>query len=461
MPRESHKQRRESGDAAGNIGYRTDTIVALATPPGRGGVAIVRMSGAESLKIARQLCPAPLADQPRHAHLTDLHATGNKQILDKALVTYYKAPASFTGEDIIEISTHGGHVTPRRVIRTLIKLGARQAEPGEFSLRAFLNGKMDLAEAEALNLMVSSMSRRGQEAATNNLTGQLSREVGQVRERLINLLTILEHELDFSEEEIDATSQNEIEGILTQAIDNLSHLQDTAPYGRIIRDGVRVILAGSPNSGKSSLFNALIGHERAIVTDIPGTTRDSLEAWIDIDGFPVCLVDTAGLRDSTDTIERLGVERSRKELSGADITLLLDPEDPFSAELALEESASHILFVKSKADQITPAKQRNLIQVSIRREDGLDDLLQQLKAVLHSYIPTGEGAIISSDRQLHALNNGMRCLERVKEQLLEGQSLDILSGEIRLGVDHLAEIIGETTREDVIQRIFSEFCVGK
>ncbi|UCD36746.1 MAG: tRNA uridine-5-carboxymethylaminomethyl(34) synthesis GTPase MnmE [Fidelibacterota bacterium] len=461
MPRELHKQPHLSDDAAGDIGYRTDTIVALATPPGRGGVAVVRMSGAESLKIAQQLCSTPIADQPRHAHLTDLHAPSDKQILDKALVTYYKAPASFTGEDIVEISTHGGHVTPRRVIRTLTNLGARQAEPGEFSLRAFLNGKMNLAEAEALNLMVSSMSRRGQEAATNNLTGQLSREVGEVREGLIDLLTILEHELDFSEDEIDATSRQEIERILTQAIDNLSHLQETAPYGRIIRDGVRVILAGSPNSGKSSLFNALIGHERAIVTEIPGTTRDSLEAWIDIDGFPVCLVDTAGLRDSADTIERLGVERSRKELSGADIILLLDPEDPFSAELALEENASHILFIKSKADQFTSTNKKKLIQVSIQREDGLDDLLRQLKAVLRSYIPAGEGAIISSDRQLLALKKGLQGLERVKEQLVAGQSIDILSGEIRLAVDHLAEIIGETTSEDVIQRIFSEFCVGK
>jgi tRNA modification GTPase len=411
--------------------------------------------------MAQQLCPASLDDPPRHAYLADLRAPGDEQLLDKALVTYFKAPASFTGEDVVEISTHGGPVTPRRVIRTLTSLGARQAEPGEFSLRAFLNGKMDLAEAEALNLMVSSMSRRSQEAATANLVGRLSKEIDQIRDGLINLLTVLEHELDFSEEEISATSGQEIEHILAEAINRLSHLQETAPYGRIIRDGVRVILAGAPNAGKSSLFNALFGHERAIVTDIPGTTRDSLEAWIDIDGFPVCLVDTAGLHDSDDTIEKLGVERSRRELSEADIILLLDPEDPLSAEQWADPSAGHILYLRSKADESVPSDPEDPVQVSINREDGLDDLLKRLKDVLGSYIPTGEGAIITSDRQQQALNEGLSRLEKVKELLQAGQSIDIISGEIRLAVNNLAEIIGETTSEDVIHRIFSEFCVGK
>jgi len=443
------------------IGYRTDTIVALATPPGRGGVAVVRISGPRTLALVQQLCDARLADKPRHSFLLELHSPNDRQLLDKALVTYFKAPASFTGEDVVEISTHGGYVTPGRIIRALTGLGARPAEPGEFSLRAFLNGKMDLSEAEALNQLVSSLSQRGQNAATANLTGRLSREIEAVRESMLNLLTVLEHELDFSEEEIDATSNQEIASIISRALEQLQHLKDTAPYGRVIRDGVRVILAGPPNAGKSSLFNALIGHERAIVTDIPGTTRDSLEAWIDIDGFPVCLVDTAGLRDSNDTLEQISVQYSERELQGADIILMLDPDDPTAAEIGAEVSQSKVLYIKSKVDQPANNGDRGIIHTSIVRQDGLDNLIKQLKERLHGYIPIGDGAIVTSERQLSALETAIQHMGAVMGQLDEGQSIDIIAGEIRLAVNSLAEIIGETTSEDVIQRIFSEFCVGK
>ncbi|MFB0516581.1 MAG: tRNA uridine-5-carboxymethylaminomethyl(34) synthesis GTPase MnmE [Candidatus Neomarinimicrobiota bacterium] len=443
------------------VGYRTDTIIALATPPGRGGVAVARISGPQALTLIQQLCSAPLTDHPRHAFLVELLTPHNKQLLDKALVTYFKAPASFTGEDVVEISTHGGYITPGRIIQAIIGLGARPAEPGEFSLRAFLNGKMDLAEAEALNQLVSSLSYRGQVAASNNLSGRLSQEIAAVRESLLNLLTLLEHELDFSEEEIDVTSHQEIAGVIDQALEQLHHLKATAPYGRIIRDGVRVILAGSPNSGKSSLFNALIGHERAIVTDLPGTTRDSLEAWIDINGFPVCLVDTAGLRDSADTIEQLSVQRSQKELAAADIVLLLDPDDPYTAEVEADISQKVVLHIKSKVDEPPPDSKENVIRTSVLRQDGLDELLQGLKEILHSYVPQSESAIVTSERQLSALETAIEHMESVKAQTDEGQSIDIISGEIRLAVNSMAEIIGETTSEEVIQRIFSEFCVGK
>ena len=441
------------------VGYSGDTIVAQATPPGRGGVAVLRISGPQALVIARQLCRIPLNERPRYAHLVEIVSPDNEQLLDKALITYYKSPESFTGEDVVEISTHGGYVTPARIVRAITELGARLAGPGEFSLRAFLNGKMNLAEAEALNQMISSLSQRGQVAASENLTGRLSREIEVVRDSLMELLTIIEHELDFSEDEIDTTSRQEINRALATATDHLGHLRDTAPYGRIIRDGVRVILAGPPNAGKSSLFNALIGHERAIVTDIPGTTRDSLEAWIDIDGFPVCLVDTAGLCESVDTIEQISITRSRQQLDRADIVLMLDPNEPLAFKLPPAEKKI-VLYIKSKADE-PDGKNEAIIQTSIKREDGLDDLLEHLKAALHSYIPQHEGAIITSERQLHGLTAAIQYLEGVKEQPEAGQPIDIISGEIRLAVNSLAEIIGETTSEEIIQRIFSEFCVGK
>ena len=442
------------------IGYSTDTIVAQATPPGRGGVAVLRISGPQALPIAQRLCRTPLTASQRYAQLVEIVSANDEQLLDKALITYFKAPASFTGEDVVEISTHGGYVTPTRIIRTITELGARLAGPGEFSLRAFLNGKMNLAEAEALNQMISSLSRRSQAAATENLTGRLTREIEAVRDSLMELLTIIEHELDFTEDEIDTISRQEMNRALDTAMARLQHLQDTAPYGRIIRDGVRVILAGSPNAGKSSLFNALIGHERAIVTDIPGTTRDSLEAWIDIDGFPVCLVDTAGLCEGGDTIEQISITRSRQQLALADIVLVLDPDKPLSVNLqpAVEKV---VLYIRSKVDQPISNGSKDIINSSIMREDGLDDMLEHLKAALHSYIPPHEGAIITSERQLHCLTAAIQYLEGVKEQLQAGQPIDIISGEIRLVVSSLAEIIGETTSEEVIQRIFSEFCVGK
>ncbi len=445
------------------VGYRSDTIVALATPPGRGGVAVVRLSGPQALALAEQLCSAPLADQPRHSFLTELRSPDQHLLLDQALVTYFKAPASFTGEDLVEFSTHGGEVTPQRIIQALTALDARPAEPGEFSLRAYLNGKIDLAEAEAMNQLVSSLSLRGQVAAGENLTGRLSRDIEQIRETLMRLLTILEHELDFSEEDIDPLSHREIARALSEAVDQLDRLEVTAPYGRIIKEGVRIVLVGAPNAGKSSLFNALIGHEQAIVTHLPGTTRDSLEAWIDMDGFPVCLVDTAGLRDSDDPIEQMGVQRTKEQLTRADIILALDPAQPRSAELKLDVSNHNtIIYVLSKADEHPSDKAPDgTIATSVVDPAGLDQLLGQLVHTLRSFIPTGESAIVTSNRQLTGLKQARDRLGAVQAQLDQGQAMDIISGEIRLAVNSLAEIIGETSSDEVIQKIFSEFCVGK
>ena len=452
---------------AAALPYRTDTIVALATPPGRGGLAVVRLSGPKALAWAGKMCTAPLAANPRHAFHGAVTAPDNGPALDSGVITYFQAPASFTGEDVVEFSIHGGYVTPREVIRHLVRLGARQAEPGEFSMRAFLNGKMDLAEAEALNEVITSLSRRGQQAATYKLSGGLSREINRMRASLLRLLTLLEHELDFSEDELDATTHADIRKALAPVAEQVRHLQATAPYGRILRDGVRIILAGPPNAGKSSLFNALVGHEQAIVADLPGTTRDSLEAWIDIAGFPVCLVDTAGLQDTSDVLDRAGVERSRQQLAAADIVLLLDPDDPAAATLdaALDlddERPPALLQVHSKRDTDgDPPAADGPIPVSVRRDNGLDLLLARLAQVLSDHLPAEDGAVVSSERQLAGLELALQQIESAVEQLDAGQSIDVISSEIRLAMDSLANIIGEVPNEEVLQRIFSEFCVGK
>jgi tRNA modification GTPase len=450
-----------SVEAMESGGYQEDTSVAPAAPPGSGGVAVVRLSGPDSIAMVQKICSADLRGNPRYAFLAEIRHPENLELLDKAIITYFQAPASFTGEDVVELSSHGGHVTPRRIIRVLTELGARPAQPGEFSLRAYLNGKMDLSEAEALNQLVSSLSRRGQGAATDNLAGHLSEEITAVREHLLELLTILEHELDFSEEEIDSISHKRIATTLTTALERLQHLAATGPYGKMIRDGVRIILAGPPNAGKSSLFNALIGHERAIVTDFPGTTRDSLEAWIDIDGFPICLVDTAGLRQVKDLVEQMGVARSEAEMTGADIILLLDPENPFSIKIDLPREDRRFIHIQSKVDDPSKKITRGAVPASIMRDNGLDEVLQSIKIALNQYVPQEETAIVISDRQFGGINKAIHRLEGAGKQLRDGHPIDIISGEIRLAVHSLADIIGETTSEDVILRIFSEFCVGK
>ena len=442
--------------------YPSDTIVSQATPPGASGVALVRISGPQSLDYIRQLCNQPLADHPRHAFLATLTTPDTDAVIDDALVTYFKGPASFTGEDVVEISTHGGYVTPRMVVQACLGLGARQANPGEFSLRAYLNGKLDLPSAEALHEQITSLSRRGQQAASDNLHGQLSRLLDGLRGQLRHLLATLEHELDFSEDEIESTTQAQIQATLEEALTSLKRLLETAPYGRILREGCRIVIAGAPNAGKSSLFNALSGRERAIVTDIPGTTRDSLENWIDMDGFPVCLIDTAGLHEGGDRLERLGIERSEEALEGADLVLFLDPDDPTIA-LNISPSASKtIIYVKSKSDLPGQGSApEGVVSCSVVNEDGLDALHQALIEALQAYLPADDGPVVASDRQRAAIESALSSLTIARDGMLAGQPLDLLTGEVRLAVDQLAEIMGETTRQDVLQDIFAQFCVGK
>ena len=362
----------------------------------------------------------------------------------------------------MEISTHGGSVSPNRVIRLLLQLGARHALPGEFTQRAFLNGKLDLAEAESLNQVIGSLSRRSQSAALQNLEGRLSKEIASIRQNMLNLLAVLEHELDFSEDEIEHQTRIEIARQLNQVHERLQRLIDTIPYGRVIREGVRVVITGRTNAGKSSLFNALVGQEKALVTQIAGTTRDSLEAWVEMDGFPICLIDTAGLRDSTDPLEKLSMERSRLQLQTADIVLLLDPEEPRSLvdEAGITDEIT-VLHVQSKVDVLGKGGANGAITASVKRPDGLDQVTAALREVLEGLAPEESGSIVTSVRQADGLEKALNQLDRVKLLLEQGQGMDIISGEVRHVAELLAEIIGETTDEDVIRQIFREFCVGK
>ena len=443
--------------------YLNDTIVAQATAPGRGGLAVIRLSGPKALAMTEEIIAAPTRLEARKASFLALKNKDNDELLDQAVVTWFKGPASFTGEDVVEFSVHGGVVTPRRVVGALLALGARPALNGEFSFRAFMNGKMDLAEAEALNQVINSLSRRGQQVSAANLSGRLSKEIASIRNKLMQLMTTIEHELDFTEEELEGTSVEVIRSIIDAALETLRRLIMTAPYGRILREGVRIVIAGQPNAGKSSLFNAIIGQERAIVTQIPGTTRDALEAWLDIAGFPVCLIDTAGVRTSDDELERASIERTNRELARGDIIVVLDPADPAAAVGNINISGDKtVLYVLSKSD-LQPASKRSGqgLNCSVVQEDGLAELMQQVEDRLANFIPETESAVITSDRQLAALKAAEGLLLETSRKLVAGYQLDLISSDIRYCADTLADVIGETTQEDVIAGIFREFCVGK
>ena len=441
--------------------YKTDTIVSLATPPGISGVAVIRLSGPESLQMAGRLCNAPLAAQPRHAFFAQLIHPADQVVIDSAIVTYFKGPASFTGEDVVEISTHGGYVNQRQVIDALQETGARQAEAGEFTLRAYLNGKLDLAEAEGLHLQILSMSPRTQQAARQNAGGRLSRQIDDIRQRLIRIITIIEHELDFSESEISPTTTAEVSSELGLALSALRKIDATGPFGKMLRDGIKVVLAGAPNAGKSSLFNALVGREQAIVTDHPGTTRDSLEGWINMDGFPVCLIDTAGLNEATDPIERIGIVRSISAIEQADIVLALDPVDPGKVELPALLQDRPVIYLRSKADEATAAPPADTIDTSIMTDNGLDDLHTALVAALRQFVPAAESAIVSSDRQSRGIDEALKQLARTQTALHEGQPYDLIAADARIAIDALAAVIGDIPQEEILGEIFGQFCVGK
>jgi tRNA modification GTPase len=444
-------------------GTRWDTIAAIATPPGRGGIAVVRLSGQQALALSKSIIASPVKLEPRQASLAKLTDPQTSRLVDQALVTYFKAPASYTGEDVIEFSCHGGSVTARLIVDLLVRGGAAHAQPGEFSLRAYLNGKIDLTEAEAVNDLTRAISKRGQNEAIKNLSGALHDTINLVRSGLLNLVTILEHELDFSEDEIDVSSTKQIAGVLDEALVVLRRLHATAPYGKMIRDGVRVVIIGSPNAGKSSLFNAMLGRERAIVTPTAGTTRDPLEGWIEIDGYPLCLVDTAGLRQTDDDIEIESIKRSRQALEEANIAVLLDPNNPTSSLYGtIVPNGIITLYIKSKADlEQAGNKPAKGIPTSVIEPDGLLKFRAELKRALSSFEPEMMTGIVASDRQEQNIVQAINQLEQTKRILETGETIDIIAAEVRLTLAVLSEIIGETSSEAILEKIFSEFCVGK
>lgn len=448
-----------------------DTIAAIATAPGRGGVGIVRVSGTKSREIAEKLlgsCPAP-----RHATYTTFRSTDG-DTLDQGIALFFPTPHSFTGEDVLEIQGHGGPVILDMLLTNVTQLGARLARPGEFSERAYLNDKLDLAQAEAIADLIDASSQQAAKQALNSLQGAFSKRINALVEQVTHLRMYVESAIDFPEEEIDFFSDGRVNADLEEIILQTQSVLDSARQGVLMKEGMKVVIAGRPNAGKSSLLNALAEREVAIVTDIAGTTRDVLREHIHIDGMPLHIIDTAGLRSSPDEVEKIGIQRAWQEIAQADrILLMVDTNHPIDLpnEEYWQQLAEHpecfkkLTIVYNKIDEsgyniVENHNNFEEIALSAKTGIGLEQLRQHLKQVI-GFNTTDEGGFSARRRHIDSIQQAQFYLSNGKSQLQLYSAGELLAEDLRLAQDHLSEITGKFTSDDLLGKIFSSFCIGK
>ena len=451
----------------------TDTIVAQATAPGRGGVGIIRISG----KLASDVAMAILGRIPktRYADYCDFKGT-NDEVIDQGIALFFQGPNSFTGEDVLELQGHGGQIVLDMLIKQVMKIkGLRIAKPGEFSEQAFMNDKMDLTQAEAIADLIDATSEQAAKSALNSLQGEFSLQIHELVEQVTNLRLYVEAAIDFPDEEVDFLSDGKIAGSLQRIITKLDTVQASAKQGSIIREGMKVVIAGRPNAGKSSLLNALAGRESAIVTDIAGTTRDVLREHIHLDGMPLHIIDTAGLRDTHDAVEIIGIERAWTEIETADQVLFMvdgtttdaiDPHEIWPDFIDRLPKNLGITVVRNKADitgetlTVTQDHDHNVFRISAKTGLGVQALQQHLKSLM-GYQSNIEGGFIARRRHLEALELASSHLMIGKEQLEVYLAGELLAEELRMTQMALSEITGKFTSDDLLGKIFSSFCIGK
>lgn len=445
-----------------------DTIAAIATAPGAGGVGIVRLSGARARPIAEAICSRIL--QPRRAqHVRFLDANG--EAIDDGIALFFRSPASYTGEDVVELQAHGSPAVLEALVQRCVAQGARRARPGEFSERAFLNGKLDLAQAEAVADLIAAADARAARAARRALEGEFSRRVEALAEDITAIRVHVEAAIDFADEPIDTLGGAQLRARFDAAAIALDDLLRAAERGRRLREGLHAVIVGPPNAGKSSLLNALAGSERAIVTDIAGTTRDLLHEVVRIDGVELTLVDTAGLREGGDAIEREGMRRARGELGRADLAIVvLDARDPEAGRQAVADSIDLVpqrLWVHNKVDLLPGGGARDpdavevgTLRVSAQTGEGLDGLHRRLRELATGAGEGGEGAFTARARHVDALVRARAELATAREQVAH-EALELAAESLRLAHEALGEITGRVHADDLLGRIFASFCIGK
>ncbi|PLY16939.1 MAG: tRNA uridine-5-carboxymethylaminomethyl(34) synthesis GTPase MnmE [Sedimenticola sp.] len=444
-----------------------DTIAAIATPPGMGGVGIIRISGSFVSAIARTVTGK--SPEPRLAMFCKFRSLDG-ELIDEGIALYFPAPHSFTGEDVLELQGHGGPVVMDLLLQSVLACGARLAHPGEFSQRAFLNDKLDLAQAEAIADLIESGTATAARLAVRSLEGEFSRRIHQLVQSVTQLRMYVEAAIDFPEEEIDFLSDGKVSTDLHAILHSLSAVQKSARLGRLLRDGMTLVIAGRPNAGKSSLLNALVGRDSAIVTDIPGTTRDLLREQIQIDGMPLHLIDTAGLRDSQDRVEQEGIRRAREQIAQADRILWIfddqvDPDHDTYDRASLPQDIP-VTLVRNKIDitGTTAGIDVNTgvteVAVSAKTGAGMDRLREHLKSSM-GYTGNQEGEFIARRRHLDALERADAHLRQGQRVFLETGSGELMADDLRQAQMALSEITGEFTADDLLGKIFSSFCIGK
>ena len=455
-----------------------DTICGISTPIGEGGISIIRVSGNECLDIMDRIFKGVNKSSVkemktytmRYGHIYNVE---NNDVIDEVIISYMKGPKSFTAEDVVEVNCHGGVTSTNRVLQEIIKAGARIAEPGEFTKRAFLNGRIDLSQAEAVMDIIRAKTDLSMKSAVMQSSGYLSREINKLREYMLNTLALIEYSVDFTEddEEVDESVPIRIMEQLSKAKTEMNMLLKNADEGRIIRDGLKLAIVGKPNVGKSSLLNALLKEKRAIVTDIPGTTRDVIEEFINLDGIPVKVIDTAGMRETDDIVEQIGVEKSREKMNEADLVIfvldssrVLDDEDREIIE-RLKDKKYIVLLNKvdleSKIDEKEIKDLDNIIRISAKSGFGLEDLKSRIKDMFFDGEVDTESLIISNSRHKQALYRALENCQLAEEKVKANEFLDLISIYVTTALKALGEITGSELEEDLVNKIFSEFCVGK
>ena len=445
-----------------------DTIVAIATASGRAAIGVVRLSGPHAHDIARR-CLTQWPAQPRVAALAEVRDPVSGSMVDQAVVVRYDAPHSFTGEDLVEVSGHGGLLSPPAVAALLIREGARQAEPGEFTRRAVLNGKLDLVQAEGIASVVDARTEATRRSALHHIDGGVSRQIGMLRDALLELEALLAYDIDFPEEDDGPIPSERIDHAISEAQRQIDVLLGSVRLGEVVRDGAVVVLAGPPNAGKSSLFNALLGVERAIVHETPGTTRDAIEAMIEVNRWPLRLVDTAGLRDSNDEIERTGVQVSHRYLTGAHLVLVCgENSSDISAtgEAVRRLSDAPQVGVRTKSDLHDGAANSASADVSVsaHKREGLDDLLSAIEQSLDTHYGSLDPdlPLLTRARHQSALTQAARELEAFRDlRVASAVPVSIAAVHLRSAVHSLETLVGAVDVDDVLSRVFSTFCVGK